>query len=118
MRRNPGLLAAGGGALLLIALLISLLSGSAALAPGALLGALFSGFSGAARGGGDELAHTVLWDLRLPRACLAAATGAALSLAGLLMQAVFINPLADPYIVGAASGASLGAALAILLGVT
>ncbi len=69
-------------------------------------------------GRGDEFARTVVWELRLPRALLAAAVGAALSLAGLLMQAVFINPLADPYIVGAASGASLGAALAILAGLS
>lgn len=119
-RFSPRVLAILGFALLFAAFLVSLLSGSAALSPGALWHALCGGFSGASGGGGDGelLAHTVLWELRLPRACLAAATGAALALAGLLMQAVFINPLADPYIVGAASGASLGAALAILFGLT
>ena len=52
MRTNPRVLAILGFALLFAAFLVSLLSGSAALPPGALLRALFSGFSGASRGGG------------------------------------------------------------------
>ena len=51
---------------------------------------------------------------RVPRVLLAAAVGASLSVAGVLFQAILRNPLADPYVLGASSGAGLGAALAIL----
>jgi iron complex transport system permease protein len=56
---------------------------------------------------------TVLIDLRLPRAILAALVGAALATSGAVYQSVFRNPLADPYLLGAASGAGLGATIAI-----
>ena len=57
--------------------------------------------------------RTVLMDLRLPRALLAALVGAALASSGAVYQSVFRNPLADPYLLGAASGAGLGATIAI-----
>jgi iron complex transport system permease protein len=57
--------------------------------------------------------RTVLIDLRLPRAILAALVGAALASSGTVYQSVFRNPLADPYLLGAASGAGLGATIAI-----
>jgi len=57
--------------------------------------------------------RTVLIDLRLPRAILAAIVGAALASSGAVYQSVFRNPLADPYLLGAASGAGLGATIAI-----
>ena len=57
--------------------------------------------------------RTVLIDLRLPRAILAALVGAALATSGAVYQTVFRNPLADPYLLGAASGAGLGATIAI-----
>ncbi|MEX2553795.1 MAG: iron ABC transporter permease [Actinomycetota bacterium] len=55
----------------------------------------------------------ILWQLRMPRVVLAALVGAMLSVAGAAYQGVFRNPLADPYLLGAASGAALGATLAI-----
>lgn len=58
-----------------------------------------------------------VWDLRLPRIILSLCVGMGLSLSGLLMQAMFRNPMADPYIMGISSGASLGAACAVFLGV-
>lgn len=61
---------------------------------------------------------TIVRDLRLPRVLLAMLVGAALAAAGMAMQALFQNPLADPYIVGVAPGASVGATLAIALGWT
>lgn len=61
--------------------------------------------------------HDVVWLIRLPRLVLAIAVGAGLSVCGIVMQAVVKNPLADPYVLGVSSGASLGATLAILLGV-
>ena len=58
----------------------------------------------------------IFWRLRLPRIVLSVLTGAALSVCGAAYQSVFRNPLTDPYVLGISSGASLGAALAILLG--
>ena len=57
--------------------------------------------------------RTLLIDLRLPRALLAAIVGAALATSGAVYQTVFRNPLADPYLLGAAAGAGLGATIAI-----
>ena len=51
--------------------------------------------------------HDVVWLIRLPRLVLGAAVGAALALCGVVMQAIVKNPLADPYILGVSSGASL-----------
>lgn len=58
----------------------------------------------------------VIRDLRLPRTLTAIAVGAALGIAGLQMQTLFRNALADPYILGASSGASLGVALVVVAG--
>lgn len=63
----------------------------------------------------DSLAHTLVFDLRLPRAITAFATGATLAVAGVLMQVLLRNPLADPYILGISGGASIGAIGAMLL---
>ena len=60
--------------------------------------------------------HDIVWQLRLPRIVLAA-VGAGLASSGVIMQAIVKNPLADPYILGISSGASLGATAAILLGI-
>ena len=62
--------------------------------------------------------ETILWRLRLPRALLAAAVGAALATAGAIFQGLFRNPLADPFVVGVSGGAALGAVTAIILGLT
>ena len=59
----------------------------------------------------------IVWFIRLPRLVLAIGIGIALSVSGSIMQAIVKNPLADPYVLGVSSGASLGATLAILLGV-
>lgn len=65
-----------------------------------------------------QKAALVLWELRLPRVLLAAAAGANLALGGLLLQAVFRNPLAEPYLLGISSGGALGAVLALAAGAT
>ena len=62
-------------------------------------------------GGGDAVARTILLDLRLPKVITATAVGAALAVSGLLMQTLFRNPLAGPYVLGINAGASLGVAL-------
>lgn len=57
----------------------------------------------------------IVWNLRLPRALLAACVGACLALAGAMMQGLLRNPMADPYIIGVSAGASVGGAIAFLL---
>jgi cobalamin transport system permease protein len=57
--------------------------------------------------------ESILWEIRMPRVVLAALVGGMLSLAGATYQGVFRNPLADPYLLGVAAGAGLGATLAI-----
>ena len=59
----------------------------------------------------------IVWELRLPRLVMAVLVGAGLSLSGTVMQAIVKNSLADPYILGISSGASLGATLGIVLNV-
>jgi iron complex transport system permease protein len=63
-----------------------------------------------------RLHDAIVWDLRLPRVLTAAAVGAGLAVAGAVMQSLTRNPLADPYLLGLSSGASLGAAFVLLLG--
>lgn len=58
----------------------------------------------------------IVWNLRVPRVLLSVIVGAALSVCGAAYQSIFRNPLTDPYVLGISSGASLGAAVAILLG--
>lgn len=64
----------------------------------------------------DARGETIVWTLRAPRVLLAATVGAGLALTGVIMQSLIRNILADPYILGVNSGASLGAAAAILFG--
>ena len=60
---------------------------------------------------------TILWQLRLPRIVLAGLVGGALALSGATYQGLFRNPLADPYLIGVASGAGLGATIVMVTGV-
>src|SRR5688500_419434 len=65
---------------------------------------------------GDPLMQTIVWELRLPRALAAFGTGVVLALAGVLMQALLRNPLADPYVLGVSGGAAVGALGLMLVG--
>lgn len=101
------------GALLLAAaasLLVAGISGSVPVPLSDLPGALAQLVNGRA----DSLAATLL-ELRAGRALTAFVTGSALALAGVMMQALLRNPLADPYVLGVSAGASVGALLAMLL---
>lgn len=64
----------------------------------------------------NEIFHNIIYNFRLPKALTALITGAAISVAGLIMQTLFRNPLAGPYVLGVSSGASLGVAIFILAG--
>ncbi|ANP74229.1 putative F420-0 ABC transporter permease subunit [Cryobacterium arcticum] len=63
------------------------------------------------------LTDAIVWQLRMPRVLTAAMVGAGLALSGAVMQSVTRNPLADPYLLGLSSGASLGAVCVVILGV-
>jgi len=100
------------GALLLLvlaSLLFSAMTGSISIALSEMPGALAELLQGRT----DSLAATLL-DLRASRAVTAFVTGAALSLAGVMMQALLRNPLADPYVLGISAGASVGALAALM----
>jgi iron complex transport system permease protein len=96
------------GLLLLAAILASLALGDSNLRPGEVLQAL--------AGRGDELARTVVWDIRLPRTLVGLAVGAGLAASGVAMQAFFRNALASPGLLGVSAGGALGAVLALALG--
>ncbi len=66
----------------------------------------------------DDLAATVIWQVRLPRLCVALLAGAALAASGLVLQAYFRNSLASPGLLGVSSGGAAGAVLAISLGLS
>jgi iron complex transport system permease protein len=64
----------------------------------------------------DQKTFTIIYSIRLPRIVLALSAGASLSLAGVILQALFRNPLVEPYTLGLSGGASLGVALNLLAG--
>jgi iron complex transport system permease protein len=64
----------------------------------------------------ESMLSTIIWKIRFPRVLLAALVGAALSLGGLVFQAILRNPLAEPYILGISGGSAIGAIIGILLG--
>jgi iron complex transport system permease protein len=102
MRRAPFL---SSSFLLFTALLLSLAIGSVFLSPQELWQTLM--------GRGTEISTSILWRIRLPRTILIALTGAALGGSGATYQGLFRNPLADPFLIGVASGAGLGAVIAM-----
>ncbi len=116
--RRPAVLAVGLLAALVTAGVLSLSVGAAHLAPQdaalALLGRL-PGLHGLDPG--LSRAHeTIIFELRLPRLVLALLVGCALSIAGVVMQAFFQNPMAAPSIIGVSAGASVGATIAVVTG--
>lgn len=102
---------------LVLAVLISVGTGQLQLSPAEVLYTLTNPFSVPL---GIDPAHpnaeNAVWTIRLPRVVMAFIVGMALSVAGVLMQAIFGNPLAEPGVVGVSSGAALGASAAIVLG--
>lgn len=93
---------------LLLAWLLNISSGSVSIPFGATLSALL--------GNSMEVAswQYIIWDYRIPKAFTAILVGGGLSLSGLMMQTLFRNPLAGPFVLGISSGASLGAALLLM----
>lgn len=98
--------------LLLAAILLSVVVGSVFIPPADLFRTLFPGLAGTTP---DPTFKAILFSLRLPRTVMVALTGAALAGSGAAYQGLFRNPLADPYLIGVASGAGLGAVIAMSL---
>ncbi len=94
--------------LLLATMVFSLSVGSSGIPPRKILSFLLEG-----RG---TVEYSILMDIRLPRILLGLAVGGSLSLAGVLLQGMFRNPLVEPYTLGISGGAALGVSLSIILG--
>ena len=119
-------------AALVVLVVLAAGSGSVRLGPGEVLAAAGRGLEASLRDlvgsapapeavavdAGQRVADTIVWQIRLPRVALAALVGAALALAGAGFQGVFRNPLADPYLLGAASGAGFAASVVMVAGGT
>ncbi|MCP2342403.1 FecCD family ABC transporter permease [Actinomadura rupiterrae] len=105
----------GGLAVALVAVCVIAISlGSVTLPLGAVWRVIAAHLTGS--GDTDPLRDQVVWDIRTPRVLVAALVGAGLSAAGVALQALVRNPLADPYVLGVSSGASLGAVLVAAVG--
>ena len=106
----------GGAALLVLAAVAAVALGSVPVSGDELVRIVGHRLLGiGASSGVDASLETIVVDLRLPRVLGAAVVGAGLAAAGTIFQAVLRNPLADPYLIGTAAGASLGATAAIVL---
>src|SRR5689334_17371168 len=105
---------AGSARRLMALLMLALAVFAAALLIGTSGVSLHSALS-ALSGAGDEAARTVLFEVRLPRLLAAFGVGGLLAVAGVLLQALFRNPLADPFVLGVSGGAAVGALLAMLM---
>jgi len=113
-RHRPGLVLGGAGLALFAALLAGIWVGALPLPPGAVVVTLLDRLPGIHLSGGlGPTQEAVLLQLRMPRVVLASLVGAGLAISGASYQGVFRNPLADPYLLGAAAGAGLGATLVI-----
>lgn len=103
----------GGVAVLPLAIILSICVGVVQLHPNQALMAILS-----PHGAGNGDAQAIVWSLRLPRIVVAILVGAGLAAVGVVMQAVFRNPLADPGITGVSAGSAVGAVGALTLGLT
>jgi len=102
--------------LLSVVLVAALLIGLSIGSSGGGMAAVWKGFLKTEPS--DPVLMTILWKIRLPRVLLAALVGGALSLGGLVFQALLRNPLAEPYILGISGGSAIGAIIGILLGLS
>src|SRR5688572_14380353 len=114
--RRPIVLAGLGIGGLLVMLVAGVAAGSVAVPPGDTLAILAYRLFGLDLGATWTAAQeTIVFELRLPRVLTAMTVGMGLAVAGATFQGVLRNPLADPYVLGTASGAALGAAVAVLI---
>ena len=115
-RRRPVVLAIVGFVALTIALVLGVALGTVAISPTDTIAILAERLFGIDVGRTWSPAlETIVWDLRLPRVLTAMVVGMGLAVAGATFQGLLRNPLADPYVLGTASGAALGAAIAVVI---
>ncbi|MGD9311046.1 MAG: iron ABC transporter permease [Desulfosarcina sp.] len=100
------------GLVLMAAMVAGLAMGSSGASLDSIWTTLFSA------GTGSSTDQAIIWRIRFPRVILAALVGAALSLGGLVFQALLKNPLAEPYILGISGGAAIGGIIGIMLGLS
>ncbi len=112
---RPAVLAAIGLGILAAAVVLGVGAGSVALAPADTVAILLRAVGLPIHATWAPSAETIVLELRLPRVLTAAVVGAGLAVAGATFQGLLRNPLADPYVLGTASGAALGAAIAVLI---
>lgn len=107
--------------LLIISVILSVSFGSFKIKPSISYSIILNKLFGLSLGDVAEVnnlsTYNVVWLIRMPRVLLAIAVGAGLAICGTIMQATVQNPLAEPYILGISSGASLGATFSIMLGI-
>src|SRR6476661_8288866 len=116
LRGRPGIVTLAAVLALGVALVVGVGLGSVRIGPADSIGVILW------RAFGIDLGRTwtpateaIVWDLRMPRVLTAMLVGAALAVAGATFQGLIRNPLADPYVLGTASGAALGAAIAVVI---
>ncbi len=109
-RASIRLIMVGLAVALLGTMLGSAMSGQLPVTPGQVIGVIGHSLGIGDGSGTDPIIKATLWNIRFPRIAAAALIGMALAVAGLMMQAIFANPLAEPAVVGVSSGAALGAA--------
>jgi len=114
-RRRPLLLGLGLAAALVLSIVVSVTIGPANIGFADVWASIGSHL-GLGANPLSLLRDGIVWELRLPRVLTAAAVGAGLAVSGAVMQAITRNPLAEPYLLGLSSGASLGAVSVLLLG--
>ena len=102
--------------LLALSLIFAVTIGPVYISPITVWNIIFAHVFGLAQGDWSTGQDNIVWLIRLPRVLLAGIVGAGLAVVGVAMQASVRNPLADPYILGTSSGASVGAVLVITLG--
>ncbi|MCP3742037.1 FecCD family ABC transporter permease [Rossellomorea sp. BNER] len=101
---------------LLASMTFAVMVGSVEITPRLIWEVLFSKLGILIETDASKAQTIIIWDIRFPRIVLASIVGAALSICGAAIQALVKNSIADPYILGVSSGASVGAASVILLG--
>jgi iron complex transport system permease protein len=106
---------ATGVALVVVAAAVAVALGTSGVAPDQVLAIVLHRVTGMGAVTWPASAETIVLELRLPRVVAGMVVGAGLACAGTVFQALLRNPLADPYIIGTAAGASLGAVAALLL---
>jgi iron complex transport system permease protein len=116
LRGRPGAVTIAALLALVVTLVVGVGLGSVRIGPADSIGVILW------RAFGIDLGRTwtpateaIVWDLRMPRVLTAMLVGAALAVAGATFQGLIRNPLADPYVLGTASGAALGAAIAVVI---